>query len=168
MRVKLKRRWLFVAIPMALIFLMWEHAGPWIFPRQLTLRVVAGEGHPLSGADVTVYQTTWQTPCIPLFGWSGAACNQYHSTAFDGTLDRHGEARIWATTAVGFVAEPYIACIEGKEYEADYAFAKWPTDPAVSVVTLDYKGMRLLRKHLICTVPPPCVDDAIIACDGHE
>lgn len=25
-----------------------------------------------------------------------------------------------------------------------------------------------VSKHLICTVPPPCVDDAIIACDGHE
>lgn len=24
------------------------------------------------------------------------------------------------------------------------------------------------RKRLICTVPPPCVEDAIIACDGHE
>lgn len=125
---------------------MWEHTGPWVFPRHFTLRVVAGEGHPLSGADITVHQTIWQAPCIPLFGWSGASCNSYESTVFDGTLDRHGEARIWATTAVAFTGAPYIACIEGKEYEADFAIAEWPTDPAVSVVTLDYKEMRLVRE----------------------
>ncbi|QTO45055.1 hypothetical protein [Burkholderia latens] len=144
--MKLRKSWLFVAIPAALFFLVWGHAGPWVFPRHFTLRVVAGEGRPLSGADVTVYQTTWQTPCIPMFGLSEASCNRHQSTVFDGTLDRHGEARIWAITAVPFKGEPYIACIEGKEYEADFAIAEWPTDPAVSVVTLDYKGMRLLRE----------------------
>ncbi|KVE45197.1 hypothetical protein [Burkholderia sp. BDU5] len=144
--MKLRNGWLFVGIPLALYFLMWEHAGPWVFPRHLTLRVVAGEGHPLSGADVKVYQTTWRMPCISSFGLSGASCNQYDSTVFDGTLDRHGEARIWATTAVAFNGEPYIVCIEGKEYEAGFAVAEWPTDPAVSVVTLDYKDMQLVRE----------------------
>jgi hypothetical protein len=47
---------------------------------------------------------------------------------------------------VAFAGAPYIACIEGKEYEADFAIAEWPTDPAVSVVTLDYKEMRLVRE----------------------
>lgn len=143
----MKKRWFLIAVPVAIYLLMWEHTGPWIMPRRVTLRVVANDGRPLPGAAIKVTQTTWTFPClISGMGQSAASCGSYDSTTFDGKLDRNGETTAWVMTATGFSADPYIACIEGDEYEGYGAYAEWPKDPSVKIVTLDFGELHPLRK----------------------
>ncbi|MBB5887035.1 MULTISPECIES: hypothetical protein [unclassified Xanthomonas] len=109
-----------------LFYLLAEHAGPWIMPRFITIRVVAGPDRPLSGASIRVVQDVWSIPCLSYMGISGARCASGKWTVFHGRLDRNGEARVLVFQAVGLWAEPYIACINGSQYEGTGAYAEWP------------------------------------------
>lgn len=145
----------FIAIAGAILFLLVDHSGPWIIPRHLTLRVVVGNGQPLVGATIQVVQNTWSIPCLSVMGSSSASCGSGHWTVFDGRLDHNGEATVLVFQAAGLRGEPYIACINGKEYEGYGAYVEWPDETNAKVVTLDYKRLEKSRDYCVAGVGEP-------------
>nr|WP_244663874.1 MULTISPECIES: hypothetical protein [unclassified Xanthomonas] len=128
-----------------LFYLLAEHAGPWIMPRFITIRVVAGPDRPLSGARIRVLQDVWSIPCLSYMGISGASCASGKWTVFHGRLDRNGEARVLVFQAAGLRADSYIACINGNQYEGYFAYTEWPEQQDVQRLTLDYKRLEQQR-----------------------
>ncbi|MCW0425106.1 hypothetical protein [Xanthomonas sacchari] len=128
-----------------LFYLLAEHAGPWIMPRFITIRVVAGPDRPLSGARIRVQQDVWSIPCLSYMGISGASCASGKWTVFHGRLDRNGEARVLVFQAAGLRADSYIACINGNQYEGYFAYTEWPEQQDVQRLTLDYKRLEQQR-----------------------
>ncbi|MDY4341574.1 hypothetical protein SLW56_17475 [Xanthomonas sp. LF07-6] len=128
-----------------LFYLLAEHAGPWIMPRFITIRVVAGPDRPLSGARIRVQQDVWSIPCLSYMGISGASCASGKWTVFHGRLDRNGEARVLVFKAAGLRADSYIACINGNQYEGYFAYTEWPEQQDVQRLTLDYKRLEQQR-----------------------
>ncbi|KMM74532.1 hypothetical protein ACP93_16010 [Xanthomonas sp. NCPPB 1128] len=128
-----------------LFYLLAEHAGPWIMPRFITIRVVAGPDRPLSGARIRVLQDVWSIPCLRYMGISGASCASGKWTVFHGHLDRNGEARVLVFQAAGLRADSYIACINGNQYEGYFAYTEWPEQQEVQRLTLDYKRLEQQR-----------------------
>ncbi|MBB5944329.1 hypothetical protein [Xanthomonas sp. 3307] len=128
-----------------LFYLLAEHAGPWIMPRFITIRVVAGPDRPLSGARIRVLQDVWSIPCLSYMGISGASCSSGKWTVFHGRLDRNGEARVLVFQAAGLRADSYIACIDGNQYEGYFAYTDWPEQQDVQRLTLDYKRLEQQR-----------------------